>query len=480
MSPVITDTPSPSITEELTTTTSSPVISTSPSPAITEEVTTTTSSPDITTTPSSFDNTISTNNLAPSPSSSSRNNITTTITPSLEENINSNVSNITTKNNLRGNKKNINSNLDGGSIATIVISILLLLIMVLIIIYKHKNRILNKIKPIVYPEQIKVKIVKEKNLDSKQKDDKTTKQTEVPKVRRKSYKVAPIKNLPPINNKRITKIKRLSTFAGNKLDKKTIPSIKRSNSVVVNSKINNKKEKIDGLDNTLIQCSEYLLEDIERESKKLWGKDYHIPSDNKHNLSTNNNKNFKHKKEEELEIVYITNNHKKEKMPVLHENIIEKEAEPVLKIKKKLKTITKQEESKNEKIIKLEKIVNDMSNGIVSRMKAKNELAQIRSKDTLPLRRDKINQQAALRKMQNINKITNISNKKGKELNHPQHFKKIKTVNTLIHVSNKNVDNTAEIKSNINNNLNRSNSINEILSKSEDILKSIEEEGLLN
>ena len=113
-------------------------------------------------------------------------------------------------------------------------------------------------------------------------------------------------------------------------------------------------------------------------------------------------------------------------------------------------------------------------------MKAKNELAQIRSKDTLPLRRDKINQQAALRKMQNINKITNISNKKGKELNYPQHFKKIKTVNTLIHVSNKNVDNTAEIKSNINNNLNRSNSINEILSKSEDILKSIEEEGLLN
>ena len=140
----------------------------------------------------------------------------------------------------------------------------------------------------------------------------------------------------------------------------------------------------------------------------------------------------------------------------------------VLKIKKKLKTITKQEESKNEKIIKLEKIVNDMSNGIVSRMKAKNELAQIRSKDTLPLMRDKINQQAALRKIKNINKITNISNKKGKELNHPPHLKK-------------NVEKNTEIKNNIiNNNLNRSNSINEILSKSEDILKSIEEEGLLN
>ena len=398
-SPSITTTSSPTNTEQINTTPSQSITTTSSPITTTEQINTTPSSvtnDEINTTPSPTTtnqvNTYpspsitSTKKAAPSPNSFEINITTSTISPN-EVSINFNISNSTKKNNLRHKGKKINSKLDGGEIASITISIILLLIIILIIIYKHKNRIFNKIKPIVYPQQIKVKIIKDKKLESEETNVKISKEKNIPKIRRKSYKVAPIKKLPPINNNRIKKIKRLSTFSGNKINKVPIPSIKRSNSVIVNSKSNNKKEKIDGLDNTLIQCSEYLLEDIERESKKLWGVNYQISKENNENLIEIKTKNIGNKKED-YEVVHISNNHD-------HKNI-EQEPEPVLKIKTKLKNIINKEETKNKEILKLENIVNNMNNGLVARMKAKNELAQLKSKDNLPLKREKIKQEAAL------------------------------------------------------------------------------------
>uniref|UniRef100_A0A7S2RY24 TolA protein n=1 Tax=Mucochytrium quahogii TaxID=96639 RepID=A0A7S2RY24_9STRA len=62
--------------------------------------------------------------------------------------------------------------------------------------------------------------------------------------------------------------------------------------------------------------------------------------------------------------------------------------------------ITKEEEAFNSKCRELENISQDISKGMVRRNTAKNELAQLLSKDPMPLQKAKILEQAALRKQQ--------------------------------------------------------------------------------
>ena len=73
--------------------------------------------------------------------------------------------------------------------------------------------------------------------------------------------------------------------------------------------------------------------------------------------------------------------------------------------KRCLAELHKEEELYNGKCSALEAISNDTTKGVVAKNKAKNELAQLKAEDPLPLRRAKINQGAAVRKSERAAKI---------------------------------------------------------------------------
>lgn len=81
-------------------------------------------------------------------------------------------------------------------------------------------------------------------------------------------------------------------------------------------------------------------------------------------------------------------------------------------LKAAIDEMKKQEEEYNGKIAKLEAISNSDA-GVVTKNRAKNELAQLKDEDPLPLRRAKITQQAALRK---VEKQTKVVQTRGVEL----------------------------------------------------------------
>lgn len=73
-------------------------------------------------------------------------------------------------------------------------------------------------------------------------------------------------------------------------------------------------------------------------------------------------------------------------------------------LKKAVDEVHAQEKIIADKIAGFEAIINDESAGGVKRMKAKNELAQTKSEDPLPLRRAKITQEAALKRAEKARK----------------------------------------------------------------------------
>jgi myosin heavy subunit len=81
-----------------------------------------------------------------------------------------------------------------------------------------------------------------------------------------------------------------------------------------------------------------------------------------------------------------------------------KKAEAELKVA--VKELKAQEDAYNNKIAELEGKVKDLAASTVSKNKAANELAQLKGEDPLPLRRAKITQEAALRKVEKEKKIT--------------------------------------------------------------------------
>jgi len=82
--------------------------------------------------------------------------------------------------------------------------------------------------------------------------------------------------------------------------------------------------------------------------------------------------------------------------------------------------LKKQEEEYHNKISSLEAKSKDQASPVVQRNKAANELAQLKNEDPLPLRKAKITQEAALRKVQKEKKATEEARveteRKGKEL----------------------------------------------------------------
>ena len=69
-------------------------------------------------------------------------------------------------------------------------------------------------------------------------------------------------------------------------------------------------------------------------------------------------------------------------------------------VKQALAELQREEDAYKEQCDKLEAIGNDDTKGIVARNRAKNELAQLKCKDPLPLQRAKINQEAVVRRQQ--------------------------------------------------------------------------------
>jgi len=75
-----------------------------------------------------------------------------------------------------------------------------------------------------------------------------------------------------------------------------------------------------------------------------------------------------------------------------------KQAEAELKVA--VDDLTRQENDYKHQVDTLDKKAHDQSVGVVARNKAGNELAQLKEKDPLPLRKAKITQEAALRAVQ--------------------------------------------------------------------------------